>query len=220
VLERRFPTVLAACRAAGIDPGVTPVPVAPAAHYASGGIWTDLDGRTSFAGLYAAGETACTGVHGANRLASNSLLEGLVYGARIGMALGRGLPRRRDPGTDPYPGAVLPAASRDDVVAAIGAGAGIRRTAGGLAAAADRLGALAGSTGGGSGGPADWEATNLLTVGSALVAAAARRTETRGCHWRADAPTTSAAWRGRIVQRLDGSGRLLAEFRRTAEAAA
>jgi L-aspartate oxidase len=90
-LERRFPTILARCRAAGIEPSRQPIPVSPAAHYLMGGVLTDLDGRTSLPGLFAVGEAACTGVHGANRLASNSLLEGVVFAARIGRALEEGV---------------------------------------------------------------------------------------------------------------------------------
>src|SRR5215216_1297621 len=86
-LERRFPTILARCRAAGIEPTRQPIPVSPAAPYLMGGVLTDLHGRTSLPGLFAVGEAACTGVHGANRLASNSLLEGVVFAARIGRAL-------------------------------------------------------------------------------------------------------------------------------------
>jgi L-aspartate oxidase len=97
-LERRFPTILASCRAAGVEPTRQPIPVSPAAHYLMGGIVTDLDGRTSLPGLFAVGEAACTGVHGANRLASNSLLEGVVFAARIGRALAEEAPGAAGPG--------------------------------------------------------------------------------------------------------------------------
>ena len=86
-VRRRFPAITEACRRAGLDLATDRIPVSPAAHYVMGGIETDLDGRTSIAGLFAAGEAACTGVHGANRLASNSLLEGLVFGARAAAAM-------------------------------------------------------------------------------------------------------------------------------------
>src|SRR4029079_11858359 len=90
-VHRRFPLIAAACRCAGLDLAADRIPVGPAAHYLMGGVVTDLDGRTTLPGLFAAGEVACTGVHGANRLASNSLLEGLVFGARAGAAM-RGAP--------------------------------------------------------------------------------------------------------------------------------
>ena len=95
--EARFPTILASLRQIGVDPSRDLIPVAPAQHYASGGVRTDVRGRSSVRGLYAVGECACTGVHGANRLASNSLLEGLVFASRIGDVLAEGLPERRDP---------------------------------------------------------------------------------------------------------------------------
>src|SRR6185312_6468510 len=99
-----FPTVFAACMAAGLDPRIRPIPVAPAAHYRMGGAWTDADGRTSLEGLWAVGESACTGVHGANRLASNSLLEAAVFGRRAGAAAREAI----DLETTPETGAPLP----------------------------------------------------------------------------------------------------------------
>ncbi|RQX58400.1 L-aspartate oxidase, partial [Micromonospora chalcea] len=96
-LARRFPTIVASCLAIGVDPATDLIPVAPAAHYASGGVRTDLRGRTSIPGLYACGEVACTGVHGANRLASNSLLEGLVFSRRIAEDIAAGLPEQARP---------------------------------------------------------------------------------------------------------------------------
>src|SRR5437763_15264238 len=96
-VAQRFPTVAEMCRRVGLDLARDRIPVGPAAHYVMGGVQTDLDGRTTIAGLFAAGEVACTGVHGANRLASNSLLEGLVFGARAGCAM------REERGSAPAP---------------------------------------------------------------------------------------------------------------------
>jgi L-aspartate oxidase len=132
VLERDFPTVTALCRACGIDPVTEPVPVAPGAHYACGGIRADLDGRTSVPGLYAVGEAASTGVHGANRLASNSLTEALVTGRRVGERLGRVLPR---PGTDlrlPPGGPGADPEYRPALAAAMSRDAGVLRSPAGL----------------------------------------------------------------------------------------
>ena len=115
---RRFPTILATCRAHGVDPVTELIPVAPACHYASGGVATDLLGRTSVPGLFACGEVACSGVHGANRLASNSLLEGLVYSRRIATLLRGALPPRQEPAADPRAGRAR---------AGVGARSGCRR---------------------------------------------------------------------------------------------
>ncbi|GLZ15375.1 L-aspartate oxidase [Actinomadura sp. NBRC 104425] len=208
--ERRFPTILAACRDRGIDPVTEPIPVVPAAHYASGGVRTDLFGRTSIPGLYACGEVACTGVHGANRLASNSLLEGLVFAERIAAALPDDLgPAAGEP--EPPQGAqglVHPDACTE-IQRIMTAYAGVLRDADGLAAAVRELDRLAATAPAGAAEPgvAAWEATNLLTVASAIVAAAGRRTETRGSHWREDHPDRDDdAWRGHLVTRLAGGG--------------
>ncbi|MDT0394990.1 MULTISPECIES: L-aspartate oxidase [Streptomyces] len=216
--EHRFPTILAACRAHGIDPVTEPIPVAPAAHYASGGVRTDSRGRTTVPGLYACGETACTGVHGANRLASNSLLEGLVYAERIAADIARAghtLPARVPqplPATERPAYPLLPPEARLTVQRTMTRGAGVLRSAGSLAEAADRLHRLhadardALDENGKTAEPGvdTWEATNLLCVARVLVAAAQRREETRGCHWREDRPERDdTAWRRHIVVRLN-----------------
>ncbi|MFC0037031.1 L-aspartate oxidase [Actinomadura rayongensis] len=204
--ERRFPTILAACRFHGIDPVTEPIPVVPAAHYASGGIRTDLHGRTTVPGLYACGETACTGVHGANRLASNSLLEGLVFAERIAAAVGAELGEPGPAVAPSGPSGLLDGGARDAIQRIMSADAGVLRDAAGLDRAARALDALAPSP---DVAPdvAAWEATNLHAVASAIVAAARRRTETRGSHWRDDHPERDdAAWRGHLVTRRADAG--------------
>ncbi|MDX6274178.1 MAG: L-aspartate oxidase [Frankiales bacterium] len=207
VLEHRFPTIMASCREAGVDPVTEPIPVAPAAHYASGGVRTDLVGRTSVPGLYACGEVACTGVHGANRLASNSLLEGLVFASRIAGDLVQGLPEAADPVAGKTPAGLVPTAVREDCARAMTEGAGVVRSAASLESTAKALESAA-SQQATEAMPETWEATNLVTVSAALVAAARLREETRGCHWREDFPEPSDVWRGRLVSTLDEAGAL------------
>jgi L-aspartate oxidase len=207
-LEHRFPTIVATCRAAGVDPVTDLVPVSPAAHYASGGVRTDLAGRTSIPGLYACGEVACTGVHGANRLASNSLLEGLVFARRIADDIARELPPAAEPAiaADTPAGWALDAEIRGPLQATMSREAGVLRSAVSLDAAAEQLGKLGDRRA--PSNVASWEAANLLTVASTLVAAATRRRETRGCHWRDDFPDADAAFRGHFVGGLGKNGEL------------
>ena len=204
LLLQRFPTIVARCREAGIDPVTEPVPVAPAAHYASGGVRTDLSGRTDVPGLYACGEVACTGVHGANRLASNSLLEGLVFAARIGADLERELPPQGEPVVGPTEAMLLDPSVRAELGTAMTSGAGVLRSAASLARTAAALQELGARTTQAP-SPAAWEATDLHLVATALVAAAARREETRGAHWREDCPEASDAWLGHLVTTLTGT---------------
>ena len=204
-LLRRFPTIVAGCRDAGIDPVRELVPVRPAAHYSCGGVRADLTGRTDLAGLFAVGETACTGVHGANRLASNSLLEGLVAGGRLAALLRADLPPARRPapvhrdgpdvGVDP---AVRPALAR-----ATDADAGVLRDPARLAVLAERLDDAAPGPAGAVPTRAGWEATNLHTLAVALVAAATARTESRGCHRRTDVDHPREEWRRHLTAALE-----------------
>jgi L-aspartate oxidase len=203
--QQRFPTILASCLEHGIDPVTDLIPVVPAAHYASGGVRTDLDGRTTVPGLYACGEVACTGVHGANRLASNSLLEGLVFAERIAAVLGRDLPRGAVPAADDRLTGLLDASAVPPLQQLMSASAGVLRSGTGLTDAAAGLADLGGA---GCDKPAAgaWEATNLHLVANALVAAALAREETRGSHWRDDFSEPSEAWRGHLITSLGESG--------------
>jgi L-aspartate oxidase len=197
--ERRFPTILATCRRHGVDPVTELIPVAPACHYASGGVATDLDGQSSLPGLFATGEVACSGVHGANRLASNSLLEGLVFSRRIAAALARdGLPVRREPVADTRVAGLVDAGVMKESERVMTAEVGVLRSATGITSALDRLAELAGSV---TEQPRTeaWQVTNLLTVSTALARAALMREETRGSHWREDFPERDdAQWDGHV----------------------
>jgi L-aspartate oxidase len=211
-LERfgeRFPTIAASLAAVGLDPRTDWLPVAPAAHYICGGIVADLDGASSLPGLWVAGEAACNGVHGANRLASNSLLDGMVFGPRVVEAVERGTDGPSPTGAmrcvlegdgDAIPGrrlvAPLPSVprpgetpamddAREALQRAMTADAGVLRSADSLERARDAAAAALAQANPSSDG-ADYELANLATVGWALASSALARTESRGAHARTD----------------------------------
>jgi L-aspartate oxidase len=212
--DARFPTIASTLREVGLDPASDWLPIAPAAHYLSGGLVTDLDGATSLPGLWAAGEAACTGVHGANRLASNSLLEGMVFAPRVIEAIdagkegpgatgamravhgdgGRDIGRRLADASAAADGASADGAVklRDRLQRAMTAGAGVLRSAESLDATMRTVDETS---------PDMAELANLVDVAAALVHAATVRTESRGNHWRADFPDIDASMRTRLVQR-------------------
>ncbi|MGE0863060.1 MAG: L-aspartate oxidase [Vicinamibacterales bacterium] len=198
-VRARFPTIAAACREAGFDLAADRIPVGPAAHYVMGGVATDLWGRTSVPGLLAAGEVACTGVHGANRLASNSLLEGLVFGARAAQAMllpaaagqlddiveliSPKLPERQGSGGGP---------TEQEVRELMWTAVGLMRERASLEHAVRRLDRwyadLAPRMDAGGLPAGDWRLASLVTVGRLMARAALRREETRGGHARSDFP--------------------------------
>ena len=214
MVRARFPFIADHCRRLGLDLATDPLPVSPAAHYLMGGVRADLDGRTSLPGLFAAGEVACTGVHGANRLASNSLLEGLVWGGRAGRAMRewRGdawsTPVGTDaPTMDPPPSGPRVAIGIDEetVRRLMWADAGVFRTRAALDSVAatfqepcaDLDRAL--STGA-SFDRDQRRLASILTVGALIVRAATRREESRGAHSRTDFPDRDdAAWKRRVT---------------------
>jgi L-aspartate oxidase len=227
--DSRFPTIAASLNAIGLDPARDWLPIAPAAHYLSGGVLTDLSGATALPGLWAAGEVACTGVHGANRLASNSLLEGMVFGARLaesilaggdgptatgvmGAFLGKaGQPVGPDAAASragewdqvqSAGGETWPdvAKTRDQLQRHMIEGAGVVRSRESLARAGAAIDAIGAAIG--SGPPVDrahGELCNLVTAAGSVLRSATVRCETRGAHARSDFPEPSEEWRRRIV---------------------
>ncbi|MFP3906048.1 MAG: L-aspartate oxidase [Acidimicrobiales bacterium] len=229
----RFPTIAAALERTGLDPSTDLLPIAPAAHYHCGGILTDLHGASSLPGLWAAGETAGSGVHGANRLASNSLLDGMVFGFRCVEAIeaGRDGPSPDgamrslagvgagtdatdaiagrvidDPGLRFGPGHGDPQALEATLQEVMSRTAGVVRDTASLAEAATTVRSLAAEASVDErSDTAGWELRNLLDVATALIAAADARTESRGCHTRSDFPDPSPDQRVRhVIQRRDG----------------
>ncbi|MGE0443987.1 MAG: L-aspartate oxidase [Vicinamibacterales bacterium] len=207
-VRSRFPTIAAACRQAGLDLATDRIPVSPAAHYVMGGVETDLDGRTSLRGLFAAGEVACTGVHGANRLASNSLLEGLVFGARAALAMQQppaAATTAAEVVTYPVPRRVngpLPAAL--EVRDLMWRHAGLLRRRDGLERAVETLeGWFAALPGTGAFDAESRRVLSLVTVGLLIARAALRREESRGGHFRADFPAhDDVHWKKHVSDEL------------------
>ncbi len=203
--ERRFPTILVTARHYGVDPVTDLIPVAPACHYASGGVATDLWGRSNVPGLYATGEVACSGVHGANRLASNSLLEGLVFSRRIAEVLPGELGPWVEPTDDVRVPGLLSGEVRRPLQEAMTSRVGVLRSAQGLAEALSVIGRPEQSNSTRFPILAAWETTNLLTVSAALAKAAEMRQETRGSHWREDFPDRDDDdWAGHIDVHVHG----------------
>ena len=221
-LESRFPSIVARCRELGFDPVTDLLPVAPAQHYASGGVRTDLVGRSSLDGLYACGEVSCTGVHGANRLASNSLLEGLVFAHRIAddisERLARGELPQSTPGAPSGAAALLDGSARVQVQAAMTDGAGAVRSAASLASTAEALRDLALAATSTEPDPDSWETTNLLHIGQVLTMAASLREETRGGHVRSDhTEQVDPRWRGHTLLVRGADTRVTTTFEPVAE---
>jgi L-aspartate oxidase len=198
--EKRFPGIFSICRARGIDPRTDLIPVTPAAHYMMGGIVTDLRGRASLGGLYACGEVSRTGVHGANRLASNSLLEGLVFAERVA----RDMLETKKAGTPPRKREWRVPALRDRGAAQVAADAirqimwehcGIDRSAKGLRLGLDKLTEVQFRLPEGATEEANMVETALLIADAALM-----RKESRGGHYRSDFPRAKRKWTGRHIE--------------------
>jgi L-aspartate oxidase len=198
--KKRFPGITALCRARGINPAKDLIPVIPAAHYMMGGVVTDLSGRSSHERLYACGEVSRTGVHGANRLASNSLLEGLVFAERVARDMItrpslKGIPRKTKWDAPPLVDRGAAQVAADDVRSVMWEHAGIARTARGLRECLSVLEGIeqrlpVGAT----------EEANLVQTSRLIAEAALIRKESRGGHYRSDFPHAKRKWRGRHIE--------------------
>jgi L-aspartate oxidase len=209
-IAERFPGLMKTCRSFDLDPSVQSIPVRPAAHYLMGGVVVDSLGRTGVPRLYACGEVTASGLHGANRLGSNSLLEGLVHGARAGEDAGsaaaalngrtRQVPRMREAGPPP----AMELLDLGDMLASlksmVGRNAGILRDGTSLKALMGTLDQWCGYTlVRRLDGPSGWELQNLMTLGRLLAEAALLREESRGAHYRHDFPDRDDGdWRGHL----------------------
>ncbi len=208
-LKERFPHIIRACEDVGVDVRVSPIPVRPSAHYFVGGIRVNKRGETNLENLYACGECACSGLHGANRLASNSLLEGLVFGEIVGEEAGSTLqktyyPRKRIPYGDIYPGGSHLSLDLQDVKMSLKSlmsrNVGIIRDEESLQEAEERIRFWCGYIMRREFFyPEGWELQNLLTVARLIVTAAKIRKESRGVHYRSDYPEEKEEWRKHIV---------------------
>lgn len=199
--SERFPTIYQSCIEHGIDPSKDLIPVAPASHYASGGVRVDLNGRSSIPGLYACGETACTGAHGANRLASNSLLEGLVFGARIAFDIALSLKRDLEINNDQRTPFLIDTQARQEIQEIMTQGVGVLRSKESLEKALQELDRISKKTTTDA-GIDSWETTNLFLLAKAIVLSALMREESRGSHRREDFPGAQDRWLIRLEQKL------------------
>ncbi|MBV8907314.1 MAG: L-aspartate oxidase [Acidobacteriia bacterium] len=199
-LHSRFPRIYETCLRYGVNIGQIPVPVRPAAHYAMGGVRTDLDGATTLKRLFAAGEVAATGVHGANRLASNSLLEGVVFGARAGRAMRRWIAEAAPEGAaEEPPGFPAPSGGIDEFRKLAWAECGIVRSAEGLERAISYLEAHRHDATAGELTPQRSEARNVHQVALLIARCALARQESRGAHYRTDFPRKRAEFQAHSV---------------------
>ena len=202
-LKHRFPKIYATCAAYGLNIATDPLPVSPASHYCMGGIRTDLWGRSTLPGLYAAGEVTCTGVHGANRLASNSLLEGLVFGARAGAAAAEDSRQLAVVRMQQVPNdsalrtshSALSTAVKKRIKRVMWERVGIIRDRASLARAIKEFDQIAS-------GNLSTSSRNFVTLAKLVATAALWREESRGGHFRSDFPEQHEEWRVHSVQRL------------------